>query len=133
MAPCTITGIGICADKDIVIPEKSPAGDIVTSIEKQAFWGLEDVESITFVNCNYEIGKNAFQYGEFTTLNFIGGNPVIQKAHFLLAKICLVFRFATAISLWMNMRFIAVAKMRISYSRAALDLSTKEHFNMVIL
>lgn len=34
------------------------------------------------MNFNYEVGKNAFQYGEFTTLNIIGGSPVIKKSAF---------------------------------------------------
>lgn len=79
---CTIVGIGICTDKDIVIPDKSPEGDTITSIGKNSFYGLEDVDSITLVNYNYEVDKNAFQYGEFTTLNIIGGSPVIKKSAF---------------------------------------------------
>lgn len=79
---CTITGIGTCTDKNIVIPAESPDGDTVTLIEEYALYSLEDVDSITLVNCNYEIGKNAFQYGEFTTVNIIGGNPVIRKSAF---------------------------------------------------
>ncbi|MDE7212017.1 MAG: leucine-rich repeat domain-containing protein, partial [Lachnospiraceae bacterium] len=79
---CKIVGIGVCADKDIVIPTESPAGDTVTSIGKQAFWGLEDVDSITFVNYDYKIEKGAFQYGEFTSINFLGGNPLIGESAF---------------------------------------------------
>lgn len=79
---CTIVGIGICKDNDIVIPEKSPSGDIVTSIDEYAFFNLEDIDSITFVNYNYEIDKYAFQYGEFTTLNIIGVSQLSKKAAF---------------------------------------------------
>lgn len=79
---CTIVGIGTFTDKDLVIPEKSPAGDTVTLIDEYAFYSLEDVESVTLVNFNYEVDKNAFQYGEFTTLNIIGGSPVIKKSAF---------------------------------------------------
>lgn len=79
---CTIISIGVCTDKDIVIPEKSPAGDVVTLIDEYAFYDIEDVDSITLINCNYEIDKNAFQYGEFTSLNIIGGSPVFNESAF---------------------------------------------------
>ena len=79
---CTITGIGTCTDKNIVIPVESPNGDTVILIDEYALYSLENVDSITLVNCNYEIDKNAFQYGEFTSLNIIGGNPVIKKSAF---------------------------------------------------
>lgn len=79
---CTIVGIGTCTDKDLVIPEKSPAGDTVILIGEYAFYSLEDVESVTLVNYNYEVDKKAFQFGEFKTLNIIGGSPVIKKSAF---------------------------------------------------
>lgn len=79
---CAIVGIGTCTDKDLVIPGKSPAGDTVILIGEYAFYSLEDVESVTLVNFNYEIDKNAFQYGEFATLNIIGGSPAFKKSAF---------------------------------------------------
>ena len=79
---CTITGIGTCTEKDIVIPLESPNGDTVTLIGKYALYSLENVDSITLVNYNYEIDENAFQYGEFTAVNIIGGSPVINKSAF---------------------------------------------------
>lgn len=79
---CTITGIGTCTDKNIVIPAESPDGDTVTLISEYALYSLENVDSIILVNCNYEIDKNAFQYGEFTSLSIIGGSPVIRKSAF---------------------------------------------------
>lgn len=79
---CTITGIGTCTDKNIVIPIESPDGDTVTLIGKYALYSLEDVDSITLLNYNYEVDENAFQYGEFTVVNIIGGSPVINKSAF---------------------------------------------------
>lgn len=79
---CTITGIGSCSDKELVIPNKSPDGDTVTLIAKYAFYDLEDIDSITFVDYNYEIDKYAFQYGEFTSLNVIGGTPTFNESAF---------------------------------------------------
>lgn len=79
---CTIKGIGVCTDKDIVIPEKSPAGDTVTLIGEYAFMSIKDVDSVTLVNYTYEIDKRAFQYGEFSTLNIIGGSPIVKESAF---------------------------------------------------
>lgn len=79
---CTITGIGTCTDKNIVIPLVSPDGDTVTLIGKYALYSLENVDSITLVNYTYEIDENAFQYGEFTAVNIIGGSPLINKSAF---------------------------------------------------
>lgn len=79
---CTITGIGTCTDKNIVIPVESPDGDTVTLIDEYALYALENVDSITLVNYNYEVDESAFQYGEFTTVNIIGGSPVIKKSAF---------------------------------------------------
>lgn len=79
---CTIVGIGICTDKDIVIPEKSPDGDIVTLIGEYAFMNIKDIDSVTLLNYIYEVDERAFQYGEFTTLNIIGGSPVFRESAF---------------------------------------------------
>lgn len=79
---CTLVGIGICKDTDIVIPVESPDGETVTLIGEYAFYDLEDVDSVTFVNYNYEIDEYAFEYGEFSTLNIIGGSPLINKSAF---------------------------------------------------
>lgn len=80
---CTLVGIGICKDTDIVIPVKSPDGETVTSIKENAFFALEDVDSITFLNYNYEIDKCAFEYSEIKALNIIGGSPSINENAFL--------------------------------------------------
>lgn len=79
---CTITGIGTCTEKDIVIPLESPNGDTVTLIGKYALYSLENVDSITLTNYKYEIDENAFQYGEFTAVNIIGSSPAINKSAF---------------------------------------------------
>lgn len=58
---CTLTKIGDCTDSDIVIPEKSPAGDMVTMIAEYAFYGAEDINSIVFAGRTMELDKKAFQ------------------------------------------------------------------------
>lgn len=79
---CALVGIGVCTDTDLVIPEKSPMGDTVVLIDQYAFLSIDTIDSVTLVNYDYEIDKNAFQYGEFRTLNVIGGNPVFGGSSF---------------------------------------------------
>jgi hypothetical protein len=79
---CTIVGTGSCSDRDIVIPTESPEGETVVLIDEYALYSLEDVDSVTLLNYCYDVGENAFQYGEFTTLNIIGGTPNIDKRAF---------------------------------------------------
>lgn len=78
---CTLVKIGTCTDKDIIIPEKSPAGDTVTLIGEYALMSLK-ADSVTLINYNHKIDERAFQYGKFKTLNIIGGNFVIDESAF---------------------------------------------------
>lgn len=79
---CSIVGLGGCSDADLVIPTVSPDGDTVTLIKEYAFMNLENVDSVTLINYNYEVDTGAFQYGKFKTLNITGGNPVFNKSAF---------------------------------------------------
>lgn len=83
---CTIKGIGVCTDENLVIPTESPKGERVTLIDEYAFYNLEDVDSVTLINCECEIDDYAFQYGEFTSLNIMGGCPIINKSAFSSCK-----------------------------------------------
>ena len=58
---CTLVGIGICKDANLVIPTENPDGETLTVIEEDAFMGLEDVSSVTLLNGNYEVEDRAFQ------------------------------------------------------------------------
>lgn len=58
---CILTKIGDCTDSDIVIPEKSPAGDTVTMIAEYAFYGAEDINSIVIAGKTMELDTKAFQ------------------------------------------------------------------------
>ena len=58
---CTLTKIGDCTDSDIVIPEKSPAGDTITMIAEYAFYGAEDINSIVIAGKTMELDTKAFQ------------------------------------------------------------------------
>ena len=44
---CYVSGIGTCTETDIIIPKKSPSGDLVTAIGDNAFTGSDTVVSIT--------------------------------------------------------------------------------------
>ncbi len=61
---CTIKDKGECKDKDIVIPENSPDGDIVTRIEEMAFSNSKDINSIIIENKTIELDDNAFELCE---------------------------------------------------------------------
>lgn len=43
---CSVSGMGSCKDKQIVIPSVSPDGDKVTGITSAAFWGCSEVISV---------------------------------------------------------------------------------------
>ena len=76
---CTLTKIGDCTDSDIVIPEKSPAGDIVTMIAEYAFYGAEDINSIVFAGRTLELDTKAFQSCEAEKIVITGCDMVIGE------------------------------------------------------
>ncbi len=57
---CYVSGIGECTDTDIIIPVRSPEGDIVTGIGKYAFYRCEAVESIALPESVTVVSANAF-------------------------------------------------------------------------
>ena len=57
---CTLTGPGNCTDTCIVIPEKSPAGDIVTTVAERAFYGCTFINAIQIPSTVLNIGNMAF-------------------------------------------------------------------------
>ncbi|MBQ9773936.1 MAG: leucine-rich repeat protein [Clostridia bacterium] len=57
---CTLTGLGTCNDGYIIIPETSPAGDIVTSVASRAFYGCTFVTAIQIPSTVSSIGSLAF-------------------------------------------------------------------------
>ena len=57
---CTLVGIGECTDVCIVIPEKSPAGDRVTSIAPRALYACGFVTAIQIPASVTSIGELAF-------------------------------------------------------------------------
>ena len=57
---CALISIGDCTDTDVIIPSRSPDGDLVTSIDSSAFSG-KAITSITIPVGIEEIGRNAFK------------------------------------------------------------------------
>ncbi len=60
---CYVKGIGSCIDTEIIIPEKSPNGEVVTAIGTSAFKGLGDfigIKSVKLPESVTSIGSYAF-------------------------------------------------------------------------
>ena len=57
---CTLISIGTCTDVCVVIPERSPAGDRVTSIAPRAFYAASHVTAIQIPSSVASIGELAF-------------------------------------------------------------------------
>lgn len=79
---CTLTKIGDCTDSDIVIPEKSPAGDTVTMIAEYAFYGAEDINSIVIAGKTMELDTKAFQSCEAKKIVISGCDLQVGKNAF---------------------------------------------------
>lgn len=79
---CTLKKIGSCSDKDIVIPEKSPAGDTVTMIAEYAFYGAEDINSIVIAGKTMELDQKAFQSCEVEKIVITGCDLTVGKNAF---------------------------------------------------
>ena len=56
---CTLTGLGICMDREIVIPAKAPNGDSVTAIAEEAFKNSL-ITGIVIPESVKSVGRNAF-------------------------------------------------------------------------
>lgn len=57
---CSVVGIGSLDDLYVVIPEKSPMGDVVTTIEEGAFEGNSSITVVQISSTVYSIGERAF-------------------------------------------------------------------------
>ncbi len=57
---CTVVGIGSITDTCIIIPEKSPSGEVVTGIGEKAFYGNTKINAIQIPSTVTHIGDMAF-------------------------------------------------------------------------
>ena len=97
---CTLKGIGVCSDENLVIPMESPTGDKVTLIDEYAFCNLKDVSSITLVNMESLLRLTLLEEVRF-----------LIKVFFHLVRIWYQLSYPTVTSKRMNMLFLAVVKM----------------------
>lgn len=66
---CTVTGIGSVSDTCVIIPEKSPSGEVVTGIGDKAFYGNTKINAIQIPSTVTHIGNMSF--GGCTSLIYI--------------------------------------------------------------
>ena len=57
---CSVTGIGTVTDSYVVIPNRSPQGDVVTSISEKAFYGNDTLRAIEIPSTVSNIDDMAF-------------------------------------------------------------------------
>ena len=57
---CTVVGIGSIPDTCIIIPEKSPSGEVVTGIGEKAFYGNSKINAVQIPSTVTHIGSMAF-------------------------------------------------------------------------
>ncbi len=57
---CAVSGIGNYTDVYVIIPEKSPAGDIVCAIDDKAFFENTSIKAVQIPSTVMSIGKMAF-------------------------------------------------------------------------
>ena len=58
---CSVSGIGTCKDTSIVIPATSPAGDRVTYISENAFYGASQITSVIVADSVTGAAASAFK------------------------------------------------------------------------
>ena len=79
---CSVTEIGTCRDRDIVIPSVSPSGDKVIAIDASAFFWCE-ITSVTVPDSVTTIGEGAFSMCcELTEINLGNGVTAIGDGAF---------------------------------------------------
>ena len=66
---CTLIGVGDLTDSCIIIPEKSPAGEVVTTIGKKAFYNNASINAVQIPSTVTHIEEMAF--GGCTSLIYI--------------------------------------------------------------
>ena len=79
---CILSGIGTCSDKDLTVPEKSPAGDSVKAVARSAFMGSSKIGKVTLPKTLVSIGDYAFYNSSVTEINVPSGVTSIGEAAF---------------------------------------------------
>ena len=73
---CMVTGIGTCEDKDLIIPERSPAGDTVIYVNVEAFKDDSAIESVTIPDSVQRILSGAFRNCSNLKVANLGGESL---------------------------------------------------------
>jgi hypothetical protein len=73
---CAVSGIGSCADRTVIIPTQSPAGDMVTAIGYGAFENVKAIGEVVMPDSVMTIGERAFRGSGIISANI--GNGVIS-------------------------------------------------------
>ena len=68
---CFLRDLENCTDTDVVIPPRSPEGDLVTRIGERAFSNCSDINSVVIPDGVVEIGEDSFSYCSSLTSVFI--------------------------------------------------------------
>ncbi|MBE6976208.1 MAG: leucine-rich repeat domain-containing protein [Ruminococcaceae bacterium] len=71
---CYLSGMEAGAETDVVVPETSPAGEMVVGISNEAFKNSDKITSIWIPDSVYSIGEDAFAYSKTLTKVVIGNN-----------------------------------------------------------
>lgn len=67
-----LVGIGSCTDREIIVPDTTPEGDLVIAIGSEAFRGIFAIGAVILPDALMTIGENAFRGSGITSVN-IGG------------------------------------------------------------
>ena len=70
---CAVSGIGNYTDVYVIIPEKSPKGDVVTAIDTKAFFENTSIKAVHIPSTVTIVGKMAF--GGCSSLIYISVDP----------------------------------------------------------
>ncbi len=70
---CTLTGIGVCRDSCLIVPDTNENGETVTAIAAGAFEGNTEISAVQLPACLTQIGDGAF--AACTALTYISVDP----------------------------------------------------------
>ena len=95
---CYIAGIGACTDTEIVIPKRSPSGDLIIAIAESAFEDCDKIVSIAIPEDVTSIGGYAFKGCTGLTQIRLAGNCRIDPAAFEQDQVIYVFAPANGLT-----------------------------------
>lgn len=79
---CNISGIGSCKDRELVIPQRSPSGDLVTGIVEKAIYSAKDLREIYILGNNLKMEKGCFSNCKIEKIVISGANVQMDEKVF---------------------------------------------------